>query len=172
MSAIVAGNARARLKIPAGQVHPVGSSVDFYENDGAGGAVDYGERINPADIPLWPPDGAGKAGYGRGGWSAGGYGRGAGAKSGYGAGGYGQGGFGSGGSSVVIDGVAGLLTAKHSDATWIFGAKITDPAGNQSAEIEQSIALAGEPEPPTDLSAVSYAGGVLTIDWTLSSDDR
>jgi len=171
MSAILATNARARLDVLRDQSHPVGSKVDFYVDDGAGGGVDYDDPLNASPIDLWPPNGAGKTGYGRGRYGRGGYGRGEGGL-GYGGGLYGRGGYGTGAALLQVGGAGGFLTAEKTDATWTFAAKISDPAGNESIATETAITLAGTPAAPTDLAADSYAAGVLTVSLTLSTDDN
>ncbi len=166
---MIIAQCHAQIRWPQTQHVPLGGHYDVFRDD-RDGAVDYGVRINPADVAAWP-DGAGKIGAGLGpaGLGAAGYGHG-GAGAGMGAAGLGMAGFGA----LWVT----FMTAKLRDGTWTFGVTGFDAAGNPAAPaataIETTVTLAAAPAPAGVPAADAWdnATGILTLGWTLSADDE
>ena len=165
--AIIAQNARSRIRWPQNQSVPRGGRYDAFMGDAAGGAIDYGSRINRRSIPAWPNhapekigDGMGPDGSGLDGFGSGGVG------DGRGADGLGMDGFGA----KLLE----HLTDEMPDGTYNFAVVGYDPAGNASTgNLDDEAVLAGTPEPPGGPTADSYVQGTdtVTFSWPLSDDD-
>jgi hypothetical protein len=147
-----------RLTWPQSQAVPGAGYYQLYRDGSA-------TPENDSPIPAWP-DGHGKRGWGRGGRGRGGWGKGAGG-FGWGLGGRGRGGWGTGGQRLTMD------TEPIADGVHVWRVLAYDGAGNESAgNPTASLAVAGEPEPPAEAEAAGYAGGVLSVTFTLSEDDE
>jgi hypothetical protein len=120
-----------------------------YANDGAGGAIDYGDAVG--EVESWPdgadpPDGAGRGGAGRGG---------------------------AGHAAMAYSYRAGDLGA----GDWSFGVKGVDRWGQLSAAVEAAVVLVAPPRPPAadaDGKRLTYefdtGTGVATLSWLASPD--
>jgi hypothetical protein len=159
----IVAQARARLRWPQQQQVPLDGAYEVYR-DARDGNVDYADPVNPAPIPAWP-DEEGKIGDGLG-------------RDGQGADGFGDGGSGDGLGADCLgpDGFGAnwqeYVTPELADGTWELAVVPVDAAGNETtpATLEESVALAGIPEPPTNIQPTDYDGpsDTLTISWTLS----
>ena len=163
----IIAQARALLRWAAQIGLPRGGKYRIYKNDGAGGAISYAARINKRETPAWPT-GQGPRGCGHGPCGSGGAGH------GY----YGVGcGNGMAGQGPCGRGTRTLRarTPKINDGTYDFAIRAVDQNGNQetTGATATSVAIAGTPDPPTDLAASAYAAETgLTLTWTLSTDDE
>ncbi len=164
--AIVA-QASALIQWPTQQQVPLGGYYHAFRNDGASGAVDYDNRINPRPILAWE-GGGGKMGDGLG-------------PDGMFPDGFGYGGLGDG---MFPDGLGpdgfgaelhNLVTPLLNDATYDLAVVAYDAAGNVDVapRIEKTIALAGVPGPPGTPVAADWNNGTdtLTVSYTLSKHD-
>ena len=164
--AIIA-QASALVRWPAQQQVPLGGYYHAFRNDGAGGEIDYDNRINPRPVLAWE-GGGGKMGFGLGpfGQDAWGFGDGG---VGWGEGCFGLGMFGFDAA------MHNLVTPLLDDATWDLAVIAYDDAGNADAagRIEKTIALAGVPGPPGTPVADSWNGGTdtLTLSFARSKHD-
>jgi len=154
--AIIA-QASALVRWPTQQQVPLGGYYHAFRNDGAGGAVDYDNRINPRPVLAWE-GGGGKMGDGLGpdGMFA----------DGFGYGGIGDGMFADGlGPDGFGAGMHNLATPLLDDATYDLAVIAYDAAGNADAapRIEKTVALAGTPGPPGTPVADSYDAGSDTL---------
>lgn len=162
----IVATSRAVVSWPTQQQVLPGGQFQVYYDD-RDGSVDYQTPLPACPIEAWP-DGEGKIGDGLG-------------PDGSGADGYGYGGVGDGmgADSMGPDGfgatLIAFLTPLLLDGTWEFAVVAMDVAGNEitPATIEQTVALAGVPQPPGNLQTDSYDSGTdtLAMSWTLSTDD-
>ncbi len=164
---IIAQDARVRIRWPQNQAVPLGGHYDAFRGNNAGGAVDYGSRINKRPIRAWPNHAMCKIGDGMG-------------PDGSGADGFGWGGIGDGrgADGLGMDGFGAEmlehLTDELPDGTYNFAVVGYDTAGNASTgNLDDEAVLAGTPEPPGVPAADSYVKvtDTLRLTWTLSGDD-
>ena len=167
MSSIVAQSARARLTWPKQHTVEDGGGFNVYD-DQRDGSVNYGTPLNATPIDAWPSL-AGKIGFLEGLFLGGAFLEGDGG-FGFLDGRFLEGAFLEGDAVQEVGDVEGYLTTKLTDGDWIFGIKAVDAAGNESTATEETITIAGVPEPASDITA-SLDGDNLTIGWTLSTDD-
>jgi len=142
----IVASARVRLTWPLDAALAAGSYYQVF-GDGGDGSIDYGSPLNA--MPIEARKDLVSA-----------------AALGYGGGGYGRGGYGHGGSLMRFDTDA-LPDCRHKLAVIAY-----DQADNPAAAVETAIAVAGVPEPPRELAAGAYAGGVLSMTFDLSDDDE
>ncbi len=166
----IIATSKARIRIPQQQQLAIGSTVDVYKNDGAGGAVSFSAPISPAPVEAWPNAGEGKIGCGLGPDGSGPDGLGTGGLGdGNGPCGYGPDGFGA--NFLAYE------TPELADATWKFAAVPIDSAGNPaspSTGTEIELTLAGTPKKPASVKAASWDDPSETVTLTLglSPDDE
>jgi hypothetical protein len=140
----------------------LGGGLNWYRSlvNDADGNINV--ALNDTPTPAWPEHLVeGKVGYGHG------YG------TGYangGAWGYGSPygcGYGCGGRRLEF------VTDELDDGQYAFAVHPVDPAGNENETPTQTdtLALVGDPEPPTRPSAEAADASNITLSWTLSEDD-
>jgi len=167
MSSIIATSRRVRVTWPKQHSVEDGGGFNLY-NDLRDGSVDYATPLNDTPIDAWPTL-AGKLGFLLGGFLMGGFLEGDGG-FGFLSGRFLAGGFLEGDATQEVGDNIGWLSDKLTDGDWIFGIKAVDAAGNESTATEDSVTVAGVPEPPSDIGA-ALDGDDLTISWTRSTDD-
>lgn len=163
----IKADARILARFPAQVgVHRDGH-YDLFRNDGAGGAISYAAAINKRPIGAWPtgggPRGCGQGPAGRGGAGHGYYG------VGCGNGLCGHGPAGRGTHTIKT------RTPDLDDGTYDLAVRATDQNGNQETDgaTATDVPVAGTPEAPTDITAVSFSAATgLVMSWTLSVDDE
>lgn len=162
----IVADSKAVLTFSQQQQVLLGGKFNVYR-DNRDGNVDYVTALPTCPIEAWP-DGEGKIGDGLG-------------PDGQGADGFGHGGVGDGlgADCLGMDGfgasLINFITPLLDDGTWEVAVVGIDAAGNKvtPATIEQQVALAGTPDPPSDLETDSYNAGTdtLTLTYDLSDDD-
>ena len=168
MTYSITAKSRVRLTWPAQHQVPPGGYYHLFHRV-SGGSWDWGvaSRINVDPIEAWPQGRHPGFGYGPFGQRAFGYPA-FGAPFGYGP--FGSGPFGFGTFSLEY------ITDWYDDGDHEFAAIGYDKAGNAvtPATAVGTVTLAGEPIPPSDLSADSYDSGTdtLALSWALSPDDQ
>ena len=168
MSDIIATSQRARLTWPKQQTLEDGGGFNVYD-DQKDGSVDYATPLTARPIDAWPTL-AGKLGFLNGSFLAGLFLEGDGGFD-FLSGRFLSGAFLEGDAVQEVGDNKGFLTKKLEDGNWIFGIKAVDAAGNESSETEDSVAIAGVPEPVSDIT-VALDGDNLTIGWGLSASDN
>ena len=141
------GSGRIKLTLLRSQTLPVGAMANIYYDNGTGD-IDYDHPLNDSPIRIWPAW-QDKAGFAMSGFGLGDFGYDAGAAVGFGKGSFGHGLFGL--DTDTIEWTSPPLPA----GVYLFGVKVTDASGRQSAASETDPIIVTPAPRPAEVIRVS-----------------